>query len=81
MERYNRLIDHMLESLINLRRAIVGEIIMSDELEEMFNAFLVNAVPESWKKFSYPSLKSLGAWYDDFIDRINFFKAWLVEIP
>lgn len=43
----------------------------------MFNAFLDKKVPEIWVNVAYPSLKPLGSWVNDFIERVNFFRKWV----
>lgn len=35
------------------------------------------AVPAIWQSKSYPSLKPLGPWYQDLIDRLGFMSAWV----
>lgn len=57
----------MKNSLINLDKAIEGTVVMSMELEMMFNNFLNNKVPSMWEKVGYPSLKPLSSWVNDFI--------------
>jgi len=51
----------MKTSLANLRRAIRGEIAMSEMLDQMYNNLLNNQVPKNWEKKAYPSLKKLGS--------------------
>ena len=50
---------------------------MSIQLENMFYSFLDKKVPEMWEKAAYPSLKPLGSWVNDFIDRVSFFREWV----
>ena len=64
-------------SLSDLQKAIKGTVVMSIQLENMFNAFLDKKVPEMWEKAAYPSLKPLASWVNDFIDRIIFFREWV----
>ena len=75
VERFNRLLDYIHESLNDLERAIKGLILMSESLEEIFIAFLNNQVPRSWAKKGYLSVKSLAAWVTDFVLRIEFIQV------
>lgn len=46
--RYNRLLKVIHSSLVDLRKALKGLVVMSQALETMFNSIYNNAVPEMW---------------------------------
>lgn len=50
---------------------------MSQDLEVVFNSLFDNKVPEVWHKVSYPSLKPLGSWINDFVERLKFMQKWI----
>jgi len=77
--RYNNLTNIVRESLINVGKAIKGEVPLSVELEELCNSLKNNIVPEVWHKRAYPSLKPLASWVLDYIKRIQFCNSWIEE--
>lgn len=66
-------------SLIQLQKAIKGFVVMSDELELIYNAFLNNQVPGLWANAAYPSLKPLGSWVQDLVLRCAFINNWIIH--
>jgi dynein heavy chain len=64
-------------SLVNIGKAIKGEVVMSVELETICNSIFDNRIPEAWKKSSYPSLKPLASYIVDFVERLNFIGNWI----
>ncbi len=59
-------------TLKNLCKAIDGLVSMSSDLDSLFYAIYDNRVCELWQKVSYPSLKALGSWILDFLQRLQF---------
>jgi len=67
----------MSKSLVEVKKAIQGLVVMSQELEFMYNSFLTNKVPMNWQKVAYPSLKPLSSWFKDFLERVTFINQWV----
>ncbi|KAK7201712.1 dynein heavy chain [Novymonas esmeraldas] len=74
--RFNRLVSLLHQTLEQLPMAIKGEVVMSKELEEVYQALYNNQVPGLWADKAYPSLKTLGAWVDDLARRLAMVQDW-----
>eukprot|EP00930_Biecheleria_cincta_P008309 TRINITY_DN10972_c0_g3_i1.p1 TRINITY_DN10972_c0_g3~~TRINITY_DN10972_c0_g3_i1.p1 ORF type:complete len:4176 (-),score=874.55 TRINITY_DN10972_c0_g3_i1:69-11708(-) len=79
--RIEMMVSTIKKSLITLGKAIKGIVLMSADLEGMYNSFLQQKVPGNWAKVAYPCLKPLNAWIVDFILRIEFLVDWLLKGP
>lgn len=75
IHRYNVLLSTIKASLVELEKGIKGLVVMSSDLEEIFNCIHKAQVPPLWSK-AYPSQKALGAWTRDLIVRVEQFSQW-----
>mmetsp|Transcript_3151 Transcript_3151/g.13662 ORF Transcript_3151/g.13662 Transcript_3151/m.13662 type:complete len:4229 (-) Transcript_3151:2367-15053(-) len=75
--RVNTLLSLIRNSLVNLGKAVKGQVLMSDELDRVGKALYDGKVPASWLKKSFPSLKPLGSYMKEVIERAAFFKSWV----
>ena len=80
VQRYNVLLQKIHRQKAELRRAVKGEIVMSESLETIFNALLLGRVPPPWTS-AYPSLKPLASWAVDLVERIDQMRLWSQRTP
>lgn len=79
LAKFNNLIRTINKSLKDMKRAIVGEILMSQDMEADMVMMTDGLIPALWLKNSFPSLKPLGSYIKDLKDRLEFFETWVVE--
>jgi len=80
-DRFDALIATMRKTLKLLGKAIKGVVVMSSQLEEMFDAFILQRIPPVWEAVAYPCLKPLNSWMQDFENRVAFMGQWLRKGP
>jgi dynein heavy chain len=66
LERFNKLLDRMHKTLFDLKRALLGEIGMSTELEELSNSLYNGFLPGVWSTLAPQTLKNLVNWMEHF---------------
>nr|XP_054751474.1 dynein axonemal heavy chain 6-like isoform X1 [Lytechinus pictus]XP_054751475.1 dynein axonemal heavy chain 6-like isoform X1 [Lytechinus pictus] len=81
VDRFNKLLKVLKSSLKTIQKAIKGLVVMSEELERVYNSFLNNQVPTMWSDAAYPSLKPLASWVKDLLLRVGFIGHWILHGP
>ncbi|KAF5300238.1 hypothetical protein FQR65_LT09192 [Abscondita terminalis] len=79
MERFSKLLNEIRNSLQTVQKAIKGLVVMTPALETLQSSLLLSRIPASWAKVSYPSLKTLPNYIQDFIERIEFLNTWFIQ--
>lgn len=75
--RYNRLLVVMASMLRDVQKALKGEVVMSEELDNLATSMFNNQVPGAFAKVGFLSLKPLSSWINDLNDRITFVTKWI----
>jgi len=75
--KYNALLRRMHWSLEEMKKALRGLTVLSEDLDKMFSSFLNDQVPQLWAAVGYASLKGLGAWFKDLVRRVAFIREWV----
>ncbi|KAG7199558.1 hypothetical protein KM043_014169 [Ampulex compressa] len=76
LERVNVLIATMSRSLIQLRKAIAGEIGMDAVLENVSAALYNGTLPKEWARLAPDTRKNLAGWMEHFERRIVQYSNW-----
>lgn len=69
----------ILSSLKNILLALKGEVLLSEQLEGVYNSLLIGEIPQLWLKSSYPSLKPVASYVKDFMIRLGTFQNWVTN--
>nr|AML30863.1 axonemal inner arm dynein heavy chain 7 [Marsilea vestita] len=77
LERWNKLIISMEDSLHKLQRALAGEIGMSKSLDDLSTSLYNGQLPALWRKLTPQTEKMLSAWITWLIRRYNQYKDWV----
>ncbi|KAG8188595.1 hypothetical protein JTE90_005951 [Oedothorax gibbosus] len=76
VKQYNHLLEIVLHSISDLKEAICGKQMLTEELDRLSKTIRNMDVPEEWLKI-YPSMKSLGSWIQDLGLRVCQFTDWI----
>lgn len=76
LERFNRLVQRIYQTLILLRKALAGEIGMDTTLDNISNALFNGQIPDDWRKLAPDTCKSLPSWIEHLKRRAHQYKYW-----
>ncbi|XP_044223058.1 dynein axonemal heavy chain 8-like [Thunnus albacares] len=78
VDRMQRIIGVVRTSLTDLKLAIDGTIIMSENLRDALDNIFDARVPNLWRKISWES-STLGFWFTELLERNKQFHCWVFE--
>ncbi|KAL3678222.1 hypothetical protein R1sor_021178 [Riccia sorocarpa] len=81
MVRFNRLISVIRSSLITLRKALKGQVVMSPDMEALAHSIYIDKMPAMWAAVSYPTTKPLKSYHKALLQRLAMLRAWLENGP
>lgn len=76
IERFEILVKCMVNNLIDLKRALKGEIGMSQSLDELGTCLFNAQLPPGWIRLAPQTEKPLGSWMDHFLRRHKQYDDW-----
>ena len=79
-ERMNVLLSEIKRSLAELDLGLKGDLTMSDPMETLMNALADGSVAPGWAKLAYPSLRSLGSWMLNLLQRVDQLSSWTADL-
>ena len=79
LERWNNLVKKMAISLQDLNKALVGEIGMSDELDNLGDSLYNGFLPFMWRRLAPATEKPLGPWMTHYTKRNELYATWIRE--
>ncbi|XP_041103970.1 dynein heavy chain 5, axonemal [Polyodon spathula] len=78
IDRMQRIISRVRGTLIDLKLAIDGTIIMSEDLRDALDNMYDARIPKLWYKISWESA-TLGFWFTELLERNQQFHTWLFD--
>ncbi|XP_013776527.1 dynein heavy chain 5, axonemal-like [Limulus polyphemus] len=78
VDRMQRVISTVRSTLLDLKLAIEGTIIMSEGLRDALDSMHDAHTPAMWKKISWES-STLGFWFTELLERDAQFRQWCFE--
>ncbi|XP_048464583.1 dynein axonemal heavy chain 5 [Rhincodon typus] len=78
IDRMQRVITLVRNTLIDLKLAIDGTIIMSETLRDALDCMYDARIPAQWKRTSWES-STLGFWFTELLERNCQFHSWIFE--
>jgi dynein heavy chain len=79
-ERMNVLLAEMKRSLAELDLGLKGDLTMTAPMEALMHALASDGVPSGWTRLAYHSLRPLGSWLANLLNRVNQLNDWTADL-
>jgi dynein heavy chain len=79
-ERMNLLLAEMKRSLAELDLGLKGDLTISEPMESLMRSLASDTVPGSWRNLAYPSLRPLGSWLLNLLQRCQQLTEWTADL-
>ena len=79
-ERMNVLLSEMKRSLAELDLGLKGDLTMTGPMEALMNALAEDRVPSGWTRLAYHSLRPLGSWLANLLQRFAQLNDWTADL-
>jgi len=76
LEAFNKLTICMSKTLVDLKRALRGEIGMNSNLDDLAASLFNGLLPDAWRKLTPQTEKKLGSWMSWFERRYQQYENW-----
>ncbi|KAG7231378.1 hypothetical protein INR49_012218, partial [Caranx melampygus] len=76
VDRMQRVISNVRSTLTDLKLAIDGTIIMSEDLRDALDCMFDARIPRLWLRLSWPSA-TLGFWFSELLERNQQLSSWI----
>ena len=79
-ERTNILRTTLYSTLAELDLGLKGALSMSSAMQELFDSMVMDKIPDNWVKVSFMSLRPMGSWFFNFLERNSQLAEWTGEL-
>jgi dynein heavy chain len=79
-ERMNVLLREISRSLAELDLGLRGDLTMSPPMEALMRSLAADAVPASWERKAWPSMRPLGSWTLNLVQRCTQLADWTADM-
>ncbi|XP_059612585.1 dynein axonemal heavy chain 7 [Phlebotomus argentipes] len=76
LEKFNVLLEEIRTTCREIVDAIGGFGVFTPHLESVALSIKNGEIPQRWRKKSFPSLKPVGSYIEDLLERISWFDSW-----
>lgn len=80
LERFNKLIAIIRRTLLQLQKALAGEIGMDSILDNVAYSLFNGQLPAVWRKLAPATCKKLGGWMEHFEMRQQQYFTWVIYL-